>query len=37
MKIAGSIAFSIVEQNEHRVVAEMPVCSGSKNPYGTVH
>jgi FAD/FMN-containing dehydrogenase len=25
MKIAGSIAFSIIEHNEHRVVAEMPV------------
>jgi len=37
MKIEGSIAFSILEQTKDRVVGEMPIHAGMKNPYGTVH
>ncbi len=37
MKVEGHIAFTVVEQTAERVVSEMPVTAGIKNPYGTVH
>lgn len=37
MQFEGSIRFSIVEQNDDKVVGEMPVHTGIKNPYGVVH
>lgn len=37
MKVEGTIEFTIVEQTAERVVAEMPIRPGIKNPYGSVH
>lgn len=37
MHIQGSIDFTITEQSAERVVAEMPVTAGIKNPFGVVH
>lgn len=37
MEFEGSIQFSILEQTTDRVVGEMPIHSGIKNPYGVVH
>ena len=37
MKVEGHISFTVVEQSAERVVSEMPVTGGIKNPYGTVH
>ncbi len=37
MKLEGSIEFSIVERTDALVVAEMPIRSGIKNPFGGVH
>lgn len=37
MKVEGHIEFTVVEQTADRVVSEMPVTAGIKNPYGTVH
>ena len=37
MKVEGHIEFTIIEQSAERVVSEMPVTAGIKNPYGTVH
>jgi uncharacterized protein (TIGR00369 family) len=37
MKIEGSIEFSIIERAENRVVSEMPIRAGIKNPFGVVH
>ncbi len=37
MKIEGSIEFSIVEHTDDRVVSEMPIRAGIKNPFGVVH
>ncbi len=37
MKIEGSIEFSIVERADNRVVSEMPIRAGIKNPFGVVH
>lgn len=37
MKVEGRIEFTITEQSADRVVSEMPVTAGIKNPYGTVH
>ncbi len=37
MEFKGSIGFSVLEQTRDRVVAEMPILSGIKNPYGVVH
>jgi uncharacterized protein (TIGR00369 family) len=37
MKIEGSIEFSIVERTDDRVVSEMPIRAGIKNPFGVVH
>ena len=36
MKFEGSIEFSVLEQTEDRVVSEMPIRSGVKNPFGVV-
>ena len=36
MKFKGSIEFSVLEQTEDRVVSEMPIRSGVKNPFGVV-
>ncbi|MGZ3524902.1 MAG: PaaI family thioesterase [Thermodesulfobacteriota bacterium] len=37
MKFEGSIEFSVLEQTEERVVSEMPIRAGIKNPFGVVH
>ncbi len=37
MHIQGSIAFTITERTSERVVAEMPITAGIKNPFGVVH
>lgn len=37
MHIQGSIAFTITERTAHRVVAEMPIAAGIRNPFGVVH
>lgn len=37
MHIRGSIDFTITERTAERVVAEMPVTAGIKNPFGVVH
>lgn len=37
MKVEGSIEFSVVEQTADRVVSEMPINAGVKNPFGVVH
>ena len=37
MKVEGSIEFSVVEQTADRVVSEMPINVGGKNPFGVVH
>ena len=36
MKSEGAIEFSIVEQTPERVVSEMPIRAGIRNPFGTV-
>lgn len=37
MKVEGAIEFSVIEQTADRVVSEMPIRSGMKNPFGVVH
>ena len=37
MKIEGNIEFHVVEQVPERVVSEMPIQPGVKNPYGVVN
>ena len=37
MRVEGAIEFSVVEQTADRVVSEMPIHSGVRNPYGVVH
>jgi 1,4-dihydroxy-2-naphthoyl-CoA hydrolase len=37
MRVQGHIDFTITEQTAERVVAEMAIGSGIKNPFGTVH
>ena len=37
MKIQGSIEFSIIERADNRVVSDMPIRAGIKNPFGVVH
>jgi 1,4-dihydroxy-2-naphthoyl-CoA hydrolase len=37
MRVQGTIDFSITERSAERVTGEMPVGSGIKNPFGTVH
>jgi threonine dehydrogenase-like Zn-dependent dehydrogenase len=34
MTVHGSIEFTIIERSEERVVAEMPILAGIKNPFG---
>ena len=37
MKVQGSIEFTITEQTPERIVSEMPIQAGIKNPFGAVH
>ena len=37
MQVSGQIEFTITERTPDRVTAEMPITSGIKNPFGTVH
>ena len=37
MRFEGSIEFSIIERSDNRVVSEMPIRAGIKNPFGVVH
>ena len=37
MRSEGHIAFTITEHTAERVLAQMPVQAGIKNPFGTVH
>lgn len=37
MKVQGAIDFTIVEQGAEKVVSEMPVTAGIKNPFGVAH
>lgn len=37
MRFEGSIEFSVLEQTADRVVSEMPIHAGIKNPFGVVH
>ena len=37
MKIEGSLEFTVTERSEVRVVSEMPIAAGVKNPFGVVH
>jgi 1,4-dihydroxy-2-naphthoyl-CoA hydrolase len=37
MKIEGSLEFTVTERSEDRVVSEMPIAAGVKNPFGVVH
>ena len=37
MKFEGSIEFSIVERSDNRVISEMPIRAGIKNPFGVAH
>jgi uncharacterized protein (TIGR00369 family) len=36
MKVQGTIEFNVIERSADRVVSEMPVAAGIKNPYGVV-
>jgi len=37
MAVEGHIEFEVVEHGAERVVSEMPIRAGIKNPYGVVH
>ena len=37
MKVQGEIEFIITDRSEQRVVSEMPIADGIKNPFGVVH
>ncbi|MGH9929478.1 MAG: PaaI family thioesterase [Pyrinomonadaceae bacterium] len=37
MKVEGSIEFSVIEHTSDRVVSEMPIHAGIRNPFGSVH
>jgi 1,4-dihydroxy-2-naphthoyl-CoA hydrolase len=37
MKVEGRIEFRVVEQTPERVISEMPIQPGIRNPYGGVH
>ncbi len=37
MEFDASIRFSILEQTKDKVIGEMPIHQGIKNPYGVVH
>ena len=36
MMFSGSIEFSVIDRSDDRVVSEMPIRAGVKNPYGVV-
>ena len=37
MRVEGHIEFYVVEQTPERVISEMPIQPGIKNPFGVVH
>ena len=37
MHIQGEIEFTLIERTAERVVGEMPIAAGIKNPFGVVH
>jgi 1,4-dihydroxy-2-naphthoyl-CoA hydrolase len=37
MTVHGSIEFTITERGAERVVSEMPITAGIRNPFGVVH
>ena len=37
MTVHGSIEFTVTERSAERVVSEMPITAGMKNPFGVVH
>lgn len=37
MQVQGSLEFTITERCADRVVSEMPITTGMRNPFGTVH
>lgn len=37
MKIEGSIEFTVIESAADRVISEMPIQAGVRNPFGVVH
>jgi uncharacterized protein (TIGR00369 family) len=37
MKVRGDLEFTITDRSDERVVSEMPVGPGMKNPFGVVH
>ena len=37
MKVQGSIEFTVIERSVDKVVSEMPVTAGIKNPFGVAH
>lgn len=37
MIVEGQIKFQVIEQTADRVISEMPIQSGIRNPYGGVH
>ena len=37
MRVEGRIEFQVIEQTPDRVISEMPVQSGIRNPYGGIH
>lgn len=37
MKVQGSIEFTVVERSAEKVVSEMPMTTGIKNPFGVAH
>jgi len=37
MTVQGSIEFTITERGPERVVSEMPITAGIRNPFGVVH
>ena len=37
MRFEGTIEFSVIERADDRVVSEMPIRPGIKNPFGVVH
>jgi 1,4-dihydroxy-2-naphthoyl-CoA hydrolase len=37
VQVQGSLEFSVTERGADRVVSEMPIAAGIKNPFGVVH
>src|SRR5881409_1410850 len=35
--VQGSLEFTVIERGADRVVSEMPIAPGIRNPFGTVH